>query len=237
MSTPLRSSSRRSVSALVAVAALGLAACSGSTAATNQPASAPASVAVVSGASAAPSVMASPTGSMSAAPTGSAGASTSLTSGPTAVPTSLDPCQLVPSQEASQLAATNFGTGKEQQLSGNGKLCIYGYQTKNVFDVIVAVSPDVATAKKEEATMEAEQQANAARLNQSLAITNLPSFTSDSDAVLLEIKPNSAGMAGGAIFVLRGTVFFGFSDLVIGGSAPSADAMKSEAMTVLGRLP
>ncbi len=233
MSTTLRSSSRRSVSALVAVAALGLAACSGSTAATHQPASA----AVVRGAAAARAGRAAPTDSPSAAPTGAAGASTSLTSVATAVPTSLDPCQLVPSQEASQLAATNFGTGKEQQLSGNGKLCIYGYQTKNVFDVIVAVSPDVATAKAEEAAMKAEQQANAARLNQGLAITDLPGFTSNSDAVLLEIKPNSAGLGGRAILVLRGTVFFGLSDFVIGGSAPSADAMKSEAMTALGRLP
>jgi hypothetical protein len=233
MSTLLRPSSRRCVWALVAIAALGLAACSGSTAATNPPAS----VAVVSGGSAAPSAAAVAPSDTTSAPSDSAGASTSPASGPTAVPTSLDPCQLISSQEAGQLAATNFGTGKEEKLNGNAKMCIYGYQTKNVFEIIVAVSPDVATAKKEEAAMEAEQSANAAKLNQGLTITKMPGFTSDSDAVLLEIKPNALGIAGRAIYVLRGTVFFGFNDLVVGGSAPSAEAMKAEAMTVLGRLP
>ncbi len=70
-----------------------------------------------------------------------------------------------------------------------------------------------------------------------MTITKMPGFTSNSDAVLMEIKPNSIGISGRAIYVLRGTVFFGFSSLVLGGSAPAADAMKAEAMTVLGRLP
>ena len=234
MRAALRPSSRCSVTALVAVVALGLAACSGSASPTNPPVSA----AVASEGSAAPSA-ASPTqtGSMSPAPTDSGGTASAPTSGPTAVPTALDPCQLITSQEAGRLASTSFGAGKEEKLSGNSKMCTYGYQTKNVFEVIVAVAPDVATAKKQEASAEADLQANAAKLNQGLTITKLPGFTSDSDAVLLELKPNSIGVSGRAIYVLRGTVFFGFSDLVLLGSAPSADAMKAEAMTVLGRLP
>ena len=40
-----------------------------------------------------------------------------------------------------------------------------------------------------------------------------------------------------AIYVLKGTVFFGFSDLLLGRPAPTSDAMQAQAQTVLGRLP
>jgi hypothetical protein len=42
---------------------------------------------------------------------------------------------------------------------------------------------------------------------------------------------------GSAIGVLKGTIFFGFSDVVMGNAAPSSEALQSEAMTVIGRLP
>jgi hypothetical protein len=42
---------------------------------------------------------------------------------------------------------------------------------------------------------------------------------------------------GSAIGVLKGTIFFGLSDVVKGGAAPSAAAVQAEATTVLGRLP
>lgn len=103
--------------------------------------------------------------------------------------------------------------------------------------MIVAIAPDVATAKKEEADAQARLRASASKAGQKLAVTQLPGFAPGADALLLELEPNPAGVTGRAIYVLRGTTFFGFSDLVVGGSAPAADALKAQAMTSLGRLP
>ncbi len=50
--------------------------------------------------------------------------------------------------EASALAGTSFGKGKEE-TSGNGKQCVYGAQTKNVFTVELGQSKDPATAGAE----------------------------------------------------------------------------------------
>lgn len=232
---PASLSRTRATRALVILTTIGLAACSGSTA-TGSPAASTAVVASVPpSASAIASTAASPTDTP--APSSQAPSQAAASSGPSAVPTSIDPCQLVPAQEASTLTGVSFGAGKEETTSGNGRMCIYGYQTKNVFEVIVAVAPDVATAKAEEVAAQAQLQKNAAQTGQGLNITQLPGFASGADAVLLELKPNPYNINGRAIYVLRGTVFFGFSDLVVGGSAPSADAMKAEANTVLGRLP
>ncbi len=222
----------RAMRALVLLSVVGLAACTGSTATPT------ASIAASSPSPAAASPSAAPTESPSAAAAlPSPEASAVAPAGATAVPTSIDPCQLIPAQEAGTLAGATFGPGKEQTLAGNSRMCTYGAQTKNVFNVIVAIAPDVATAQKEKASAEADLKANAAQLNQGLTITKLPGFAPNTDAVLMELKPNSLGISGRAIYVLRGTTFFGFNDLVVGGSAPSADAVKAEAMTVLGRLP
>ncbi len=53
-------------------------------------------------------------------------------------PENLDPCQLVTQDEASTLAHATFGPGKEETISASGKECVYGYQTTNVMDIIVA---------------------------------------------------------------------------------------------------
>ncbi len=217
--------------ALLIVSVVGLAACSGSTASTSPAAS---SAVTVPSSSAAASPSAAPSPSAPASPSAAASASPSAA---TAVPTSIDPCQLIPSGEAGQLAGATFGAGKESTTAGGAKMCTYGAQTKNVFEVIVAVAPDVATAKAEEAAAEADYQAQAAQVNQGLTVTQLPGFAPNTDAVLLEMKPNALSISGRSMAVLRGTDYFAFSDLVLGGSAPSADAMKAEAMTVLGRLP
>ena len=42
---------------------------------------------------------------------------------------------------------------------------------------------------------------------------------------------------GSAIYVLKGTIFFGFSDLALSGATPTAAAMQAQAQTILGRLP
>jgi hypothetical protein len=239
--------SRRWPLALVLVSAVGLSACTATSTATqagtaapaspteaSTPASAPASLAAV--ASSAPS--AAPSESQSGAPSASVEASAAPSaSEASAVPTAIDPCQLITGQEASSLTGATFGAGKSSTLSGNAKMCTYGANTKNVFEVIVAIAPDVATAKKAEASAEADLQANASQIQQGMTITKLPNFAPNTDAVLMELKPNSLGISGRSMLLLRGTSFAAFDDLALGGSAPSADAMKAEAMKVLAQLP
>lgn len=155
-----------------------------------------------------------------------------------AVTVSLDPCQLVPSSEASSLAGTSFGPGAEGTLSGGGKTCTYGSQTTNVFYVEVAQAPDVATAQADKAAFQADIQANLQQLaNAGLTVTELPNFADG--ATLGQVAVNSGGvtLAGSAIGVLKGTTFFGFSDLDNGTTAPSNAALQAEATTVLGRIP
>jgi hypothetical protein len=224
--------------ALALMATLGVAACTSSAAPLSPSPAASASVAVVPSLAGSPSPAASPSAAASASSAASPSDQASpAASAATAVPTSIDPCQLISAQEAGQLAGATFGPGKEETLSGNSRMCTYGAATKNVFEVIVAIAPDVATAQKQEASAQADLQANAAQLDQGMTITKLPGFAPSTDAVLMELKPNALGIGGRAMYVLRGTTFFGFSDLVVGAAAPSADAMKAEAMTVLGRLP
>jgi Protein of unknown function (DUF3558) len=86
----------------------------------------------------------------SAATPSSAPATTAPSSAPASqsgVATSLDPCQLVTSSEASALAGTTFRTGKEESSGQNGKECVYGSQTTNVFTVEVGQDPNPAAAQ------------------------------------------------------------------------------------------
>jgi hypothetical protein len=153
--------------------------------------------------------------------------------------TQLDPCQLIPSQEASVLAGTSFGSGKEGTTPGGLKSCTYGSQGTIVFTVDVVQAPSVDAAKADKAQFLADLQASLQQLtDQGLNVTEEPNFADG--AVLANASVNGGGiiMNGSAIGFLKGTVFFGFSDVVIhGGAAPDSTALHSEATTVLGRLP
>jgi hypothetical protein len=154
-----------------------------------------------------------------------------------AAPTSLDPCQLVTSQEASSLAGTSYGAGREETTPGGGKICIYGYQTTNVFTVEVAQAPDVATAQAAKAQFLADLQSKLQQVaNEGLNVTQLPNFADGAVFAQANISLGGQTISGSSIGVLKGTIFFGFSDLVVGHGAPSSSAMQSQAQTVLGRL-
>ena len=156
---------------------------------------------------------------------------------PTAIPTAIDPCQLITADEASTLVGVTFGPGKES-TDKNLKLCSYGTAT-NVFTVEVEVAPDEATAQAAEAQAKAELDAKAGQAGEgSLTAIPLPSFADNTDAAILEgsvSKPIAVDAR--ALLLLRGVDFVGFSDVAIGGQAPSQDAMKAQAATVLSRLP
>jgi hypothetical protein len=155
----------------------------------------------------------------------------------TAVPTAVDPCQLVTAAEAGQLAGATFGAGKPETTSGHGRICIYGYQTLNIFSVIVGQAPDVATAKSEEAAAVAELQK--ASQTSGLKVTQMPGFASGADAAVVQGGATIGGktISVSAIYVLKGVVFFGFSDVVLGASAPDASALEAQARVALGRIP
>jgi hypothetical protein len=177
-------------------------------------------------------------GSAAAAqPAASAAASPSQS----AAATSLDPCQLVTSSEASSLAGTTFGPGQEETTNG-GKRCIYGSQTTNVFTVEVAQAQDSATAQADWS----QEQAKA----QNLVEQKLPpgvdvSLNTQNVTGLGDRAATASGSASVAghkigvsgIYLLKGATFLAFQDLLLGHNPPSSAAMQAEARTALGRVP
>ncbi len=223
----------RAMRAILVLLVVGLAACTTSTG-TEAPAP---SIAVVP-----PSIALAtlPTASQSETPSASPSGPAASFSEATAVPTSIDPCQLITSQEAGKLVGATFGAGKESTTEGNARICTYGAQTPNVFMVEVAIAPDEATAKADEKAAQAALKSKANQLPAvGLVVTQLPNFAPGADAALMQGSMSAGGTTIGAraIYVLRGTTFFGFSDVALNQAPPSANAMKAEAMTVLGRLP
>jgi len=216
--------------AAIAIVGLVLAACSSSTATSTAAVLGATSVPVATSTSAAtdtatPIVAATPT------PTTVAVATASEATG---VPTSLDPCQVVPVGEASQLAGITFAAGKEETTSGNGKICVYGGQTLDVFTVIVAQAPDVATAQAGKAAAEAQIQSEAGK---GIQFTELPTFADGAASTTGSYTVSGQTFNIAAFYALKGTIFFGFSDLALNKPAPTAAALQAEAQTVLGRLP
>jgi hypothetical protein len=155
-----------------------------------------------------------------------------------AATTTLDPCQLITSAEASKLAGASFGAGAESTTSGGGKICTYGANTKNVFMVEVGQAPDVATAKAYQADFLATIQENLARLtSEGLVPTDVPNLGDAAIYAEASFTLPTGTINGSAIGVRKGTIFFGYSDLVADGPAPTRAAMESEAKAVLGKLP
>ncbi len=225
-----RVSASRSAVSLIAL--LGVVVLAGCSAATTTPSPATVASQPAAAGSSAPVATPMPT------PTPPPPSSPPATSEPTGVATSLDPCQLVTSQEASQLAGATFGAGQESTTSGNGKICTYGSQTLNVFNVVVGQAPDVATAQAEKAQAQAEFQAQAQKVAAAgLKVTELPSFADGAVVMSGSFTIEGKTISASSIYALKGAVFFGFSDLVFGRSAPSSAALQAQAQTVLGRLP
>lgn len=160
----------------------------------------------------------------------------------TAVPTSIDPCQLITASEASSLAGVSYGAGTESVTSGGAKRCVYGSQTLNILSVIVAVAPDAATAQADWASEEAQVKAALQSSAQGASINvNINDTSNLSGADKAAVGTGSASIAGqtlyaSVIYFLKGPTFVSFSDLVLGHASPSASAMEAEANTVLGRI-
>jgi hypothetical protein len=173
-----------------------------------------------------------------ATPTSASTSSVLSTPSQTATPTPLDPCVLVNSQEASTLAGTSFGSGFEGTTPEGLRTCTYGTQTTNIFIVDVVQAPSVDAANTAKAQFLADLQADIQQFsNEGLNITQLPNFADGAVLGTVNLDTGGVTISGSAIGFLKGTIFVGFSDVVVGGAAPSSEALQSEATTVLGRLP
>lgn len=199
----------------------------------------------VLGACGASSSTTSPTASQSTASTPTPAATAVPTPTPTlatAVPTSFDPCQIVTSSEASAIAGVTYGPGLEKTNSGNGKECVYGSETTDVFTVGVAVAADAATADADWATEEAEAKAAFAKavppgitLAYNISDTTIAGADRAAEGTI-SAKVETETIAGCFIYLLKGPVFVNFGDLTVGHAAPAVSALESEADTVVGRI-
>ena len=181
-------------------------------------------------------------GSSTTSATGTPSASASPSS--QATPATTDPCQLVTGAEASQLAGTSYGAGKEETTSGGGKVCWYGAQTVNVFEVIIAVasSPSAAQAQWDQEKSMVESQLQQATSEPGLKVSFNIADTSiaGADRAAVGTFTESLGghtISGTAVYLLKGSAFFAMTDLVLDHPAPTTDAMKAQAQVVIGRLP
>lgn len=175
-----------------------------------------------------------------AAPATSAAARSS--SAAPAATTALDPCQLVTSAEASSLAGTTFGQGKDEPSGTSGRRCVYGSQTLNVFTVIVGQAATVADADAQWSSAQAEAQAAVSKQLPSGVSVSVHTDNLTGIADKAALASGSAAISGQtineiAIYLLKGTTFLTFSDLVLNKKAPSEAAMKAEAQTALSRVP
>ncbi len=208
--------------AMAVAAGLALAACSSSS--TPSPSSAPIIV---------PPPASSPSAEATAAPASQEPSASPAASEATAVPTAIDPCQLVTQDEASAFTGETYGPGKESETPGHLKICTYGGNTKDVFEVGVLVAPDAATAQSEAAATEAEAKAK-------LEGATIGDISGVGDkAVWLHGGGSIGGVAldAAGLYVLSGATFFDINDVVVGKSAPSETEFATQATTALGRLP
>jgi hypothetical protein len=184
-------------------------------------------------------------GSTAESPSPSASAPAQLTPSASAAttPVALDPCSIVTSAEASTLAGASFGAGREETTGGGGKTCVYGYQTLNVFTIVLAQASDPATAQAayDQAKAQAQSQLSKGAPSGVKFTVNLED-ASISGADRASAATGTATLSGqtisiSAVYVLKGAVFFSFSDLVLGHAAPALSAMEAQATTSAGRLP
>lgn len=167
-----------------------------------------------------------------------------LSPSPAGTPAAIDPCQVVTQSEASLLAGATYTTSKEETTSGGAKLCSYGAQTVNVFEVLVATaaSPSAAQAawdqEKSEATAELQKVAASSGVTFTLNLSDTNLSGADRAAVgTFSASLSGHTLAGSAIYFLKGANFVAITDLVLDRTPPTTSAMEAQGQTSLGRLP
>jgi hypothetical protein len=182
------------------------------------------------------------TASTTPSPSTAASAAASASPSQSAAPTTLDPCQLVTSAQASTMAGTTFGAGKEETTGGGGKICVYGSQTLNVFTVTVAQASDAATAQADWAQEESQVKSQLNTAASGVTITfNINDVSNVSGADRAAVGTGSATFSGqtinvSVIFVLKGANFLSIADDTVGHAAPSISALEAQAQTSLSQM-
>jgi hypothetical protein len=220
--------------ALVAVGlVVALAACSGSSSPTSGGGSGSSPSPEVSASAPAESMVASSSPSESAPPSESAMASESAEpSGPSAVPTDIDPCTLVTAEEAKALSGVDLGKGK-RSTDNNVNMCTYAGTTA-VVSVSVAKAPDQASVDK--AKQEAEKALQQG-IGKGVKITQIDGIGDGAAEMTGSAKLNGVTLSAIGLYFVKGTLFVGFANVGIGLPVATDAAMQAQAQTVLGRLP
>jgi hypothetical protein len=196
------------------------------------------------GACSSPATTASSQAASTATPSAanSAAAVPSSAGASSAAATSLDPCQLVTSAEASSLAGTSYGAGKEESSGQDGKRCVYGSETTNVFTVEVGQDANPAAAQADWSKAQAQAQALVSKklpagITLSLKTQNVPGLADRAATVYgsTRVAGHTIGFSG--IYLLKGSTFLAFQDTLLGHVPPSAADMESEAQKALARVP
>ncbi len=232
MKTLARPIAIRTMGPILVLSIAGVAGCSSSTSGTATPPldARPSPVALV------PST--APSAPASVSPSDVASEAPSTTPGPTAVPTSIDPCKLVTPAEVSALTGTTFSAG-EVSTEDNHRICSYG-QEGMVFEVLVSVAPDAATAKQQEPAFKADLEKGVAQAGlKDTKLTEMPDFEPGVDAAVVSGSVSAGGqkLKGIALYALKGAVLVALSDIALGGSVPTSAEMQDQARVTLGRLP
>jgi hypothetical protein len=175
-------------------------------------------------------------------PASAAAASPAAPSSQSAVATQLDPCQIVPAAEASAVAGTTFGAGREEPSGTDGKRCVYGSETTNVFSVIVGQADTAVDAQADYSQEEADAQSAITKqvpsgVKFSEQTQDVSGLADRATVVNGSVNMGAESVAASAIYLLKGAVFLSFSDVVVGSSAPTASALEAEAPKALARLP
>jgi hypothetical protein len=177
---------------------------------------------------------ADPKPTRSAAPIAGGAAPTTAAPTPTtaaSAPVNLDPCQLVPQQEASTVAGASFGPGKLESENASSSRCTYGGNTKNVFLVIVARASSVAEAQAQRDEMRSEAEA---QLGGKLNVAKVPGVGDDAESITGHLSSLDVNVSG--LYVLKGTLGFALVDEVLGGPAPTTQALIDETNKVLSGI-
>lgn len=157
----------------------------------------------------------------------------------TSVGTALNPCDLVPQDEASTLANYAFDVGTVEDNPSGGSRCVYGSQTTNVMNVELAQAPDPATAQAYRDKFISDLQAQAAQLAaKGLVVTQVPDFQDGAVQATINFTISGITISGSAFGFLKGANFVGISDVTRGQPAPTVQAIMDEMTNnVIPRLP
>ncbi|HEX7264031.1 MAG TPA: hypothetical protein VF383_07615 [Candidatus Dormibacteraeota bacterium] len=160
-----------------------------------------------------------------------------------AAPVALDPCQVVTQAEASQLTGVTFGAGTEETTDGGGKICWYGAQTTDVFEVFVGQAADAATAQaqwdqEKSKVVSALQSKSTGAPTMTFNIVDTSISGADRAASgTMTYKVGTVTIGGTLLYLLKGATFTAIADLEANQTPPTIAAMEAEGQTVLGREP